>query len=317
MSEINVLDEIVPLPPLEEPIVEEPIKELPEVKPPQKTASTKQKKPQPAIAKTTGLPPRKRGKQTSKYVPYEEAKQLVREEMIKSRGAYNTWWETNKPKQVPRFPHRIYQRVWVSWNEFLGTNNVFGVHAKQWRSYEDAIIFVHTLSLSNYNQWTEFCKSGDLPSDVPTRPDLVYANWKSWSHWFGTNPREVLEAKKELERKSHIYYIIHEHGVPENVITFGIETKGMIALKNRWDHQPYDIIRLFFYDKDQGDYINKVVTSLSTQYLGNEQQRIVSNIWEVVYYLEQKLERANPSQTYQFSKDVQSRLNKLAAGEIV
>jgi hypothetical protein len=34
--------------------------------------------------------------------------------------------------------------------------------------------------------WEDYCRSSKKPTDIPDRPDLVYASeWKGWVDWLG------------------------------------------------------------------------------------------------------------------------------------
>jgi hypothetical protein len=58
---------------------------------------------------------------------------------------------------------------------------------KQFRDFNDAKKFVQRLGLKGVNDWTEYCKSGKKPNDVPSTPRKVYKNmWKGWGDWLGT-----------------------------------------------------------------------------------------------------------------------------------
>lgn len=52
---------------------------------------------------------------------------------------------------------------------------------QQYRSYDDAKKFLRPLKLKNYNEWVEYCKSGNKPEDVPENPWDVYEK-----EWFGS-----------------------------------------------------------------------------------------------------------------------------------
>lgn len=256
------------------------------------------KPPKPTIA------PRGRRK-SGKYVEFQLAKEFVQGELIQSRNKYEEWFSRHKPKDIPRFPHRIYESEWKGWNDFLGNSNTFGTdNVRSWRPYEEALKYVHTLFLTSYPKWIEHCKDGNLPKDIPTRPDLVYANWRTWNHWLGNKPLEAIEAQRDADKRSQVYYIIHEQGLPENILTFGIDPAGASSFKQKWDREHFDIIRVFWYDRDEAEYINKVVSSLSSSYLGDDKQRVVPNFWEIVYYLEQKLDRVNLQKTTQLKEKI-------------
>lgn len=244
-------------------------------------------------------PGEKRGKKSSgRFISYQEASEFCRSQFISSRVQYLEWFERHKPKDMPKYPHRVWKE-WEGWNKFLGTNNTFGAqNLSKHRSYEDAMKYVHTLGITSFNKWLEYVRSGRLPDDIPSRPDLNYSKWRSWPHWLGSRLPEAIEAKQLIE-KTQIYYIIREQGMPENVLTFGIDSGGISNFKDRWDHEQFDIVRMFWYSSKQEQFVNNVVRQLSRPYLGDEYRRIVPNFWEIVYYLETQLDRANINQARQ------------------
>lgn len=227
------------------------------------------------------------------YLPYEEARDFVRGELIPSRSKYHEWWDRNKPKAIPRFPYRVYKEVWTSWNDWLGNKNEFSANtSKIWRPMEEAVQWVHKQKIESYPKWIEFCKEHRdiLPDDIPCRPDLVYSGWKTWNYWLGNRPAEMLDVARQAI-KSQIYYIIHERDVPENVFTFGIEPGGQSVFKERWEREHFDIVRIFWHEPEQMDQVKRIVEGLSTPYLGVDKQRICPNFWELNYYLEITLQR--------------------------
>lgn len=234
---------------------------------------------------------KKRGRpKNENYLPWEEAREFIRGELIPSRGKFFEWWERNKPKAIPRFPYRVYHE-WTSWNDFLGTNNKFNEKiGTKWRPLLEASTWAHSLKLKSQPDWLEWCKEeGNLPADIPARPDLVYDDWRSWNHWLGNRPVEALEVKKEVQR-TRIYYIIHEQHHPTNVLTFGIEPNGITALKARWEQSKFDVIKMYWYEQEKGELINKIITSLSTPFGETERDRIVPNVWELLWHLSMQMD---------------------------
>lgn len=230
------------------------------------------------------------------YLPWEEARELVRAEMIPSRGKFFSWWEANKPKAIPRFPYRVYTEEWISWNDFLGNDNKFNEKiGTKWKPLLEAVLFVHSLQLKSSEEWMEWCKiEGNLPEDIPARPDLVYENWRTWNHWLGNKPVEAVQARQEAA-KIQVYSITHERGSPENVLMFTIEP-NLSAIKERWerDKDKLDIVKLFWFDPDKASTIKQIVEALSTSYRGYDRERIVPNVWEIVYHLQMHLNTVTP-----------------------
>lgn len=226
------------------------------------------------------------------YLKWEDAREAVRAEMIPSRSKYFEWWERNKPKAIPRFPYRVYIEEWISWNDFLGTNNSFKLNsAGKWRSYSEAILWAHALKIPTQEAWMEFARtSGKLPEDIPARPDLAYGKWVSWGHWLGNKPIAAIEAKKEAVQQVAIYYIIRESNAPGNILTYGVDPHGITHLKEWWERDKFEVIKLYWYQPTQQTYIKQVLDRLSTPYRGDDRQRITPNIWEIMWYFDAVLE---------------------------
>jgi superfamily II DNA or RNA helicase len=74
------------------------------------------------------------------------------------------------------FAGAVWTRVWEC------------VARANWRSFEDARVYVRPLGLKSQNEWKAFCKAGKLPSDIPTAPYQVYcaSGWQNWGDWLGT-----------------------------------------------------------------------------------------------------------------------------------
>ena len=247
---------------------------------PDKPVKPVKPKPKKAVGK---------GRSNPDQLPFAEAREYIRSEMIESRSNFEKWWQRNQPKTISRFPYRAYEKKgWISWNDFLGVDNKFvGKKIAKWRHFDDAVKWVHMLRVETQADWNRFAKTVDKPQDIPHRPDLVYAKWVSWNHWLGNKPSERI---KVAEENHGIFYIILELGFPENVLTYGVEQGGLTSLKNRWEREQYKIIKFFKYRKDKGDEIMKIVNSLTTEYQGHPKQRITPNIWEVIWYIQMHLD---------------------------
>lgn len=62
---------------------------------------------------------------------------------------------------------------------------------KSFKSFIDARDFVHSIKLIGYKGWKEYCKSGNKPKDIPSKPEKVYQkDWKGYQDWLGTNARK-------------------------------------------------------------------------------------------------------------------------------
>jgi hypothetical protein len=84
--------------------------------------------------------------------------------------------------KLGEFAEAISIRVWKS----VGRAN--------WRTFEDACAFVHSLGLKSRAEWKGYSKSGKRPKDIPDNPNRTYANdgWKGWGNWIGTGRHHVI-----------------------------------------------------------------------------------------------------------------------------
>lgn len=246
-----------------------------------------EKKPKvETVVDTAEKKPAKQGRpRNTNFLPWNEAREFVRSEMIPSRGKYQEWWERNKPKTIPRFPYRVYKE-WTTWNDFLGNTNAFNEKiGTKWLPIEEAALVIHKFKIATYQEWMDWVKvPGNLPAEIPARPDLVYNDWKSWNHWLGRNLVDTLQAKQQAQRVQ-VYYVIHELETPANVLTFGVESGGITALKERWNYEKFDVVRMFWYEPDKGATLKQIVNATTTPYLGNDNQRIAPNPWETIYHI--------------------------------
>jgi hypothetical protein len=236
------------------------------------------------------IPTKKKGgrPKSSKYLPWAECRQLVRAECLTSKGQFEKWFQANQPRQIPRFPYRVYTAPgeWVSWNEFLGNDNKFNVRiGTKWQTLTEATKYVHTLNLKSFAEWIEFCKTDDLPDNIPKRPELTYSDWISWPNFLGNTPSVRIEAVKETQ-KTQVYYITHEVGAPENVFSFGVEQLGISGMKDRYSRGNIHIMKMFWYNPEKGALIKQAVESLSTPYMGQSNQRIVPNVYQIIEILQ-------------------------------
>jgi len=123
---------------------------------------------------------------------FEDARAFVHGQKLKSVKEWLTYCKSGqKPDDIPSTPNRIYADAsWVSWGDWLG-NPEMRAHG-DWRSFEDARAFVRGLKLKSVKEWLTYCKSGQKPDDIPSHPELVYADagWVGWSDWLGTEQRQ-------------------------------------------------------------------------------------------------------------------------------
>ena len=94
-----------------------------------------------------------------------------------------------RPKDIPSNPYQFYKgKGWKSWGDWLGSSRTIRRQTRECRSFEEAREFVRTLGLKNYREWTEYCRSGKKPEDIPSSPYQFYKGkgWKGLGDFLGT-----------------------------------------------------------------------------------------------------------------------------------
>ena len=148
-----------------------------------------------------------------KFISFKEAKRKILSLKFKSRTQWEEYKKNNDlPLGVPARPELIYKSEWDSWADFLGVK-VHGKYGK-FRDFKDAREYVRNLKLEGGIGWNNFCRLGKRPSDIPSHPDIFYAEeWKGMGDWTGTNTfgtryrklrsfKDAREYVRKLELKS-------------------------------------------------------------------------------------------------------------------
>lgn len=132
------------------------------------------------------------------YRPYEEARAYIRQFRFKNMREFLKWARSGKrPVDIPSTPKVNYKdKGWISWNDFLGSNN-FNTRTAQFLPFSEARQFAHSLKLKTEKEWFEWTKGilripgfPEKPKDLPQGPAKVYEKeWQGWSDFLGTNQR--------------------------------------------------------------------------------------------------------------------------------
>lgn len=242
-------------------------------------------------------------KTTRKNLEFEDARSFVRTQSIGSMREYYEWHEHNKPKMLPKYPHRAYAQEWVSWNDFLGNDNApvndpsqrndrTKGYKNRYRTYDEATIFVHRLQLRTMSEWNEWCQLGNCPDDIPKRPDIVYDMWMGWQAWLGTDIKAAANTMTTVRTSTAVFCVMQstEPGTPVNVFQFVQEPGGMSAIADRVKRGGVRLVRAFKYDNNANGAIKEVLDHLSTPWYGVSNMRVCPNIhsiiWEISAFLD-------------------------------
>jgi len=118
---------------------------------------------------------------------FESARRFVRSLGLKSVTEWNVYAKSpHKPADIPSSPQKTYKKQWKGVGDWLGTGRIATLNM-QYRDFESARKFVHSLGLKSVTEWNVYAKSPHKPADIPTRPDQSYKKqWKGYGDWLGT-----------------------------------------------------------------------------------------------------------------------------------
>ena len=121
------------------------------------------------------------------FRPFEEAREYVNSLGLKIQEDWREYCKSGKkPRDIPNTPQRVYKKEWKGYGDWLGTGRI-ATQDRQYRPFEEAREYVHSLGLKNYDEWRKYYKSGKKPSDIPNVPLKVYSSeWKGMGDWLGT-----------------------------------------------------------------------------------------------------------------------------------
>src|SRR5262249_418683 len=116
---------------------------------------------------------------------FDDARAFVRSLGLKSWADWAAYCRSGKkPSDIPAAPSVNYSKDWSSWGDWLGTRT----HWREFRPFKEARAFARKLRLKRADKWFEYCASGEKPPDIPSNPNLAYAEsgWVSYGDWLGT-----------------------------------------------------------------------------------------------------------------------------------
>lgn len=212
-------------------------------------------------------------------VSYQEASSWAQSEYIGSRKQYWAWIDREHPKGLPKYPNRVYQEEWSSWNDFLSNDNEFAnANPHQYRPYGEALIYAQASGIKNSSEWFKH----DHPDDIPVRPEFVYRSkgWLGWYSFLGTGPEAVAHkiAAQQQSKELGVLCLVIPHGNPSNIV-HGFVGPGREAVVERCTKQRSRILKLF---KMEDGYDWKAMMERHGSLYG-EDEWIVSNVNELIW----------------------------------
>jgi hypothetical protein len=116
---------------------------------------------------------------------FAAARAYVRKQGFRDEKAWRAWCAAGKrPADIPALPYRIYRgRGWVSWGDFLGTDNVHPGRVRR-RSFAAMRAFVRRLGLCSKGEYRRAKRDGVVPKDILLHVE-EHAEWKGWADFLG------------------------------------------------------------------------------------------------------------------------------------
>jgi hypothetical protein len=135
------------------------------------------------------------------YRPFHEARAFVHGLKLKSQPDWHRYSKSGqRPADIPTNPNKTYaEKGWIGMGDWLGTGRIAN-HLLEYRSFSDARMFVHRLRLKNKSEWSDYCKTGKKPQDIPARPDYAYRDngWAGMRDWLGNRKADEQRSVRAL-----------------------------------------------------------------------------------------------------------------------
>ena len=138
-----------------------------------------------------------------KFLSFEDAKDFVRGLKLKN---LKDWQNYKKPVFIPSNPNRTYSDNWISWSDWLGTNNI-SQRDRKFLSFKEAKEFIQPLKFPSSKEYKKYHKINGI-KNIPVNPDTnveyINSGWISWNDFLGndftaTNKREYLSYNEAEE----------------------------------------------------------------------------------------------------------------------
>jgi len=131
-----------------------------------------------------------------KFKSFDDARMYVKNLGLKGRNAWRDYAKSGaKPADIPSNPETHYKKEWKGYGDWLGTGTI-ATFDRNYLKFGEARGYVQNLKLENQSQWRKYINSGKKPSNIPSRPDLVYRKeWKNLGDWLGTGNIATFDRK--------------------------------------------------------------------------------------------------------------------------
>ena len=120
-----------------------------------------------------------------KWLPFEEAREIVRKLKFKDKFDWGVYCKTDRPQNIPSNPQKQYKEEgWIGFEDWLGTKPGWD---GTYLSFLEAKKFAQKLNFRKRAEWELFIKTKSKPFNIPKHPWSVYKNkgWKGWDDFLG------------------------------------------------------------------------------------------------------------------------------------
>ncbi|MDH3203339.1 MAG: hypothetical protein OEL81_01510 [Nitrosopumilus sp.] len=117
--------------------------------------------------------------QNREFLSYKEAKKQIQKLKVSTlRQWQKKVKEGSIPKNIPTLPPRKYKKEWISWGDFLGTQNK-APRDIDYLPFDQAKKLYQKIAKENniktLIQWEEYLKTHKLPQNLPRQPQTAYS----------------------------------------------------------------------------------------------------------------------------------------------
>ena len=153
------------------------------------------------------------GARPKNWMPFEQAKALMRTEGIQTKKQLAKWLQSERrPSRFPLYPYGVYSDFWQSYPDFFGAEQPSPHRSKKnWMPFEQAKALMRTEGIQTTRQFNQWKEEGKRPNNFPSAPHTVYkdSGWKDYPDFFGSGWTRLknwipLEQAKALMRTEGI-----------------------------------------------------------------------------------------------------------------
>ena len=105
----------------------------------------------------------------------------------------------------------VYHKSWTGYPDWLGTTRT---RQTTFLPFKEAREFARKISppINKSLDWEFYCRSGKKPNNIPSHPEVYYAQTKEWTNWYdwlgktrtksgeGAATRRIISRFEELEK---------------------------------------------------------------------------------------------------------------------